>query len=110
MLIITKKRVYKYIINSSTQIQQNSLELAAAIKELEASTAALECSYSDSTQASQSSLNSSSGYGTMNSTPAVSEDTIASGGKLTVVCIWVHIEKITSSFHTFESDTQILSI
>ncbi|XP_045194003.2 protein MTSS 2-like isoform X2 [Mercenaria mercenaria] len=62
-----------------SKIQQNSLELAAAIKELEASTAALECSYSDSTQASQSSLNSSSGYGTMNSTPAVSEDTIASG-------------------------------
>ncbi|XP_060566052.1 protein MTSS 2-like isoform X2 [Ruditapes philippinarum] len=62
-----------------SKIQQNSLELAAAIKELEASTAALESSYTDNTQASQSSLNSSSGYGTMNSTPAISEDTIASG-------------------------------
>ncbi|XP_053373615.1 uncharacterized protein LOC128546638 isoform X2 [Mercenaria mercenaria] len=60
-------------------IKQNLLiQLTSAIKELEASTAALECLYSDSTRASQSSLNSSSGYGTMNSTAAVSEDTIAS--------------------------------
>ncbi|WAR13604.1 MTSS1-like protein [Mya arenaria] len=61
-------------------MEQNTLELAAAIKELEASTAALE----KDTQASQSSLHtqasSSSGYGTMNSTPATSEDPLASGG------------------------------
>ncbi|KAL4234255.1 Metastasis suppressor protein 1 [Mactra antiquata] len=63
-----------------SKIQQNTMELAAAIKELEASTAALESSYTDNTQASQSSLSVSSGYGTMNNTPAGSEDTIASGG------------------------------
>lgn len=57
------------------------MELAAAIKELEANTAALECTYSGDTQASQSSLHSSSGYGTMNSTPATSEDPLATGGK-----------------------------
>ncbi|XP_052819127.1 protein MTSS 2-like isoform X2 [Mya arenaria] len=62
-----------------SKMEQNTLELAAAIKELEASTAALE----KDTQASQSSLHtqasSSSGYGTMNSTPATSEDPLASG-------------------------------
>ena len=64
------------------QMQQNSLELAAAIKELEESTAALNYNYDTESQASQSSLQCSSGYGTMNSTPASSEDTIASGGML----------------------------
>ena len=64
------------------QMQQNSLELAAAIKELEESTAALNYNYDTESQASQSSLQCSSGYGTMNSTPASSEDTIASGGRL----------------------------
>ena len=57
------------------------MELAAAIKELEASTAALENSYEAEKQASQASLQCSSGYGTMSSTPAGSEDTIASGGR-----------------------------
>lgn len=64
----------------NAKMQQNSLELAAAIKELEASTAALNYNYDTESQASQSSLQCSSGYGTMNSTPASSEDTIASGG------------------------------
>lgn len=58
---------------------QNCLELAEAIRELQESTAALT---SDSvSQASRTSLQCSSGYGTMNSTPSGSEDTIASGGK-----------------------------
>ncbi|XP_052231064.1 protein MTSS 1-like isoform X7 [Dreissena polymorpha] len=61
-----------------SKIEQNSLELAAAIKELEANTAALESMYPE-TQASQSSLHASSGYGTMNSTPASSEDPLATG-------------------------------
>lgn len=67
------------------QIQQNSLELAKAIKVLEASTAALKCPTeeppSSAAATSRTSLQCSSGYGTMNSTPAGSEDTIASGGK-----------------------------
>lgn len=66
--------------NGVPQIQRNTLELQAAIKELEASTAALEGNYSDARQPSQASLQGSSGYGTMNSTPAGSKDTIASGG------------------------------
>ena len=65
------------------------MELAKAIQELEASTAALQSTYDNDTTAqvkydsntSQSSLQCSSGYGTMNSTPAGSEDTIATGGK-----------------------------
>ena len=82
------------------QIQQDtSDELAKAIRELEASTAALQSCYgeelttgSDSSQpvngvcdsdsyTSKSSLQCSSGYGTMASTPASSEDAIASGGE-----------------------------
>ncbi|KAL3860567.1 hypothetical protein ACJMK2_010677 [Sinanodonta woodiana] len=63
-----------------TQIRQNSMELAAAIRELEASTAALQSTYDTDSQNSCFSLQCSSGYGTMNSTPANSEDTIASGG------------------------------
>lgn len=66
-----------------SQIQQNSLELAKAIKVLEASTAALKCPTeeppSSAAATSRTSLQCSSGYGTMNSTPAGSEDTIASG-------------------------------
>ncbi|KAH3775811.1 hypothetical protein DPMN_177217, partial [Dreissena polymorpha] len=65
--------------STAPKIEQNSLELAAAIKELEANTAALESMYPE-TQASQSSLHASSGYGTMNSTPASSEDPLATGG------------------------------
>ncbi|XP_067651224.1 protein MTSS 1-like isoform X4 [Haliotis asinina] len=61
------------------QMQQNSLELAEAIRELEASTAALECTYDTQSHTSHTSLQCSSGYGTMNSTPSGSEDTIASG-------------------------------
>ncbi|XP_071172982.1 protein MTSS 1-like isoform X10 [Mytilus edulis] len=60
--------------------KQNSMELAKAIQELEASTAALACNYETSSNASQHSLQCSSGYGTMNSTPSSSEDTIATGG------------------------------
>ncbi|XP_053373611.1 uncharacterized protein LOC128546637 [Mercenaria mercenaria] len=75
-------------------IQQNLLDLAAASKDLEASTVALECSYSDSTRASQSSLNSSSGYGTMNSTPAVSVDTKASCDENKSQC-WKDVENLT---------------
>ncbi|XP_052062927.1 protein MTSS 2-like isoform X3 [Mytilus californianus] len=59
--------------------KQNSMELAKAIQELEASTAALQCNYETSSNASQHSLQCSSGYGTMNSTPSSSEDTIATG-------------------------------
>ncbi|CAG2191444.1 MTSS1 [Mytilus edulis] len=62
------------------QRKQNSMELAKAIQELEASTAALACNYETSSNASQHSLQCSSGYGTMNSTPSSSEDTIATGG------------------------------
>ncbi|KAK3086144.1 hypothetical protein FSP39_014225 [Pinctada imbricata] len=62
---------------STQQMRQNSVELAKAIQELEASTAALQSTYDGNT--SQTSLHSSSGYGTMNSTPAGSEDTIATG-------------------------------
>ncbi|KAL3860572.1 hypothetical protein ACJMK2_010677 [Sinanodonta woodiana] len=62
------------------EIRQNSMELAAAIRELEASTAALQSTYDTDSQNSCFSLQCSSGYGTMNSTPANSEDTIASGG------------------------------
>ncbi|CAG2191443.1 unnamed protein product [Mytilus edulis] len=61
------------------QRKQNSMELAKAIQELEASTAALACNYETSSNASQHSLQCSSGYGTMNSTPSSSEDTIATG-------------------------------
>lgn len=61
------------------QRKQNSMELAKAIQELEASTAALQCNYETSSNASQHSLQCSSGYGTMNSTPSSSEDTIATG-------------------------------
>ncbi|XP_074644501.1 protein MTSS 1-like isoform X15 [Tubulanus polymorphus] len=62
----------------SLQMPPNSNELADAIKELEASTAALQSSY-ESHATSQSSLQCSSGYGTMNNTPACSEDTIPAG-------------------------------
>lgn len=62
------------------QRKQNSMELAKAIQELEASTAALACNYETFSNASQHSLQCSSGYGTMNSTPSSSEDTIATGG------------------------------
>ncbi|XP_059156664.1 uncharacterized protein LOC131941431 isoform X2 [Physella acuta] len=65
------------------KIQQNtSLELAKAIRELEASTAALTSAYDSETMVSESktSLPSSSGYGTMNSTPASSQDPLTSGG------------------------------
>ncbi|XP_064640271.1 protein MTSS 2-like isoform X3 [Lineus longissimus] len=63
----------------------NSQELADAIRDLEASTAALQSSYE-----SRSSLQCSSGYGTMSNTPANSEDTIAGGDidfeKLEIEC------------------------
>ncbi|XP_023933421.1 MTSS1-like protein [Lingula anatina] len=57
----------------------DSSELADAIRELEASTAALETTYEQNNCAiSHASLQCSSGYGTMNSTPSGSEDTINS--------------------------------
>ncbi|KAK6185083.1 hypothetical protein SNE40_007400 [Patella caerulea] len=66
------------------KMQQNSMELAQAIRELEESTAALESTYEPATassyNASHASLQCSSGYATMNSTPSGSEDTIPSGG------------------------------
>ncbi|KAK6185085.1 hypothetical protein SNE40_007400 [Patella caerulea] len=65
------------------KMQQNSMELAQAIRELEESTAALESTYEPATassyNASHASLQCSSGYATMNSTPSGSEDTIPSG-------------------------------
>lgn len=71
------------------QMHQNNLELAAAIRELEASTAALQSTYGDtSSHTSHSSLQCSSGYATMNSTPCSSEDTIASGGMFLGVIIY----------------------
>lgn len=66
-------------------MQQNSLELAAAIRELEESTAALNSTYDSTSHTSHTSLQCSSGYATMNSTPSGSEDTIASGG------MWDHV-------------------
>ncbi|GAB1601197.1 protein MTSS 1-like isoform X21 [Argonauta hians] len=70
-----------------SQAQQNSLELA--IKELEATTAALTSHYEEPTanavtNTSRTSLQCSSGYGTMDSTPAGSEDTIASGDSISM--------------------------
>ncbi|KAK3603931.1 hypothetical protein CHS0354_042942 [Potamilus streckersoni] len=67
------------VADRNSKIRQNSMELAAAIRELEASTAALQSTYDTDSQNSCFSLQCSSGYGTMNSTPASSEDTIASG-------------------------------
>ncbi|KAK6185084.1 hypothetical protein SNE40_007400 [Patella caerulea] len=68
---------------SNASMQQNSMELAQAIRELEESTAALESTYEPATassyNASHASLQCSSGYATMNSTPSGSEDTIPSG-------------------------------
>ncbi|KAL5021786.1 hypothetical protein ScPMuIL_000941 [Solemya velum] len=61
------------------KLQQNTTELADAIRELQASTAALQCSIDGESVTSQTSLQCSSGYGTMNSTPSGSEDTIPTG-------------------------------
>ena len=74
-------------------IQQNSLELAEAIRELEASTAALNHTYDS---VSHSSLHCSSGYATMDSTPTGSDDTIASGGGSSVVAwLWLWEELVS---------------
>ncbi|XP_056003610.1 protein MTSS 1-like isoform X26 [Ostrea edulis] len=62
------------------KMKRNTIELAKAIQELEASTAALQSTYDGDSNTSQHSLQCSSGYGTMNSTPANSQDTIAMGG------------------------------
>ncbi|XP_048743915.1 protein MTSS 2-like isoform X22 [Ostrea edulis] len=64
------------------KMKRNTIELAKAIQELEASTAALQSTYDGDSNTSQHSLQCSSGYGTMNSTPANSQDTIAMGGSL----------------------------
>lgn len=64
----------------STEMKRNTMELAKAIQELEASTAALQSTYDGDSSTSQHSLQCSSGYGTMNNTPAHSQDTIAMGG------------------------------
>lgn len=63
-------------------MKRNTMELAKAIQELEASTAALQSTYDGDSSTSQHSLQCSSGYGTMNNTPAHSQDTIAMGGEL----------------------------
>ncbi|CAH1779343.1 unnamed protein product [Owenia fusiformis] len=76
----------------------NSLELAAAIKELEESTAALTMAYDgaepapESSRDSQASLQCSSGYGTMTSTPSGSEDMVASQD----VATYSHAERAPS--------------
>ncbi|KAL8558627.1 hypothetical protein ACOMHN_058186 [Nucella lapillus] len=57
--------------------QQNSLELAEAIRELEQSTAALHSTYDAD---SHGSAQGSSGYTTMDSTPSSSDDVIPPGG------------------------------
>ncbi|XP_011441779.3 protein MTSS 1-like isoform X8 [Crassostrea angulata] len=62
------------------KMKRNTMELAKAIQELEASTAALQSTYDGDSSTSQHSLQCSSGYGTMNNTPAHSQDTIAMGG------------------------------
>ncbi|XP_062619165.1 protein MTSS 1-like isoform X9 [Saccostrea cucullata] len=62
------------------KMKRNTIELARAIQELEVSTAALESTYEGDSSTSQHSLQCSSGYGTMNNTPANSQDTIAMGG------------------------------
>ncbi|XP_078337593.1 uncharacterized protein LOC111134024 isoform X7 [Crassostrea virginica] len=62
------------------KMKRNTIELAKAIQELEASTAALQSTYDGDSSTSQHSLQCSSGYGTMNNTPANSQDTIAMGG------------------------------
>ncbi|XP_062619119.1 protein MTSS 1-like isoform X3 [Saccostrea cucullata] len=64
------------------KMKRNTIELARAIQELEVSTAALESTYEGDSSTSQHSLQCSSGYGTMNNTPANSQDTIAMGGSL----------------------------
>nr|XP_011441780.2 protein MTSS 1 isoform X10 [Crassostrea gigas] len=64
----------------STEMKRNTMELVKAIQELEASTAALQSTYDGDSSTSQHSLQCSSGYGTMNNTPAHSQDTIAMGG------------------------------
>ncbi|XP_078337589.1 protein MTSS 2-like isoform X3 [Crassostrea virginica] len=61
------------------KMKRNTIELAKAIQELEASTAALQSTYDGDSSTSQHSLQCSSGYGTMNNTPANSQDTIAMG-------------------------------
>ncbi|XP_065936240.1 protein MTSS 1 isoform X7 [Magallana gigas] len=61
------------------KMKRNTMELAKAIQELEASTAALQSTYDGDSSTSQHSLQCSSGYGTMNNTPAHSQDTIAMG-------------------------------
>ncbi|XP_056003566.1 protein MTSS 1-like isoform X18 [Ostrea edulis] len=66
----------------TSEMKRNTIELAKAIQELEASTAALQSTYDGDSNTSQHSLQCSSGYGTMNSTPANSQDTIAMGGSL----------------------------
>lgn len=66
------------------------MELAKAIQELEASTAALQSTYDTSN--SQHSLQCSSGYGTMNNTPASSQDTIATGGKIVFNALYTLFE------------------
>ncbi|XP_078337590.1 protein MTSS 2-like isoform X4 [Crassostrea virginica] len=71
----------------STEMKRNTIELAKAIQELEASTAALQSTYDGDSSTSQHSLQCSSGYGTMNNTPANSQDTIAMGGSLKRRCV-----------------------
>lgn len=73
--------IVKIPCNLFVQMKRNTMELAKAIQELEASTAALQSTYDGDSSTSQHSLQCSSGYGTMNNTPAHSQDTIAMGGE-----------------------------
>ncbi|XP_056003626.1 protein MTSS 1-like isoform X29 [Ostrea edulis] len=75
-----KHKAKVYSEEKPSKMKRNTIELAKAIQELEASTAALQSTYDGDSNTSQHSLQCSSGYGTMNSTPANSQDTIAMGG------------------------------
>ncbi|XP_056003576.1 protein MTSS 1-like isoform X20 [Ostrea edulis] len=77
-----KHKAKVYSEEKPSKMKRNTIELAKAIQELEASTAALQSTYDGDSNTSQHSLQCSSGYGTMNSTPANSQDTIAMGGSL----------------------------
>ncbi|XP_056003520.1 protein MTSS 1-like isoform X4 [Ostrea edulis] len=74
-----KHKAKVYSEEKPSKMKRNTIELAKAIQELEASTAALQSTYDGDSNTSQHSLQCSSGYGTMNSTPANSQDTIAMG-------------------------------
>uniref|UniRef100_A0A2C9KDZ3 IMD domain-containing protein n=1 Tax=Biomphalaria glabrata TaxID=6526 RepID=A0A2C9KDZ3_BIOGL len=119
-------------INRQPKIQQNtSLELAKAIRELQASTAALtaydaenympgsatqgSANFDTESRISKVSLPCSSGYGTMDSTPASSEDKIASGGHEVIspesdATIYEELDDCTLTEDKFESETKYMTL